>query len=79
MNLLPMSILASSGGDWWWLFVILGIFAIVVIAVIIVKRKVSIFQNKDVVKSKEEIAQEELDRLLEPVETLEPKQDEDKE
>ena len=75
-NLIP-NILASAG-DWWWLFVILGIFAVLVVVIILVKRKVKIFQNPEQPKSDKEIAQEELDRLLEPVETLQPKDEEDK-
>lgn len=67
MNLNFLPLLASSG-DWWWLFVILGIFAIIVIAVILVKRHVKIFQNQEQPKTDKEIAQEELDRLLQPIE-----------
>lgn len=70
------NLLASGAGDWWWLFVILGIFGVIVIVIILVKRHVKIFQNQEAPKSDKEIAQEELDRLLEPVEELEPKEEE---
>lgn len=75
LNVLP--ILASSGGDWWWMFVILGIFVVIVVVIIIVKRKFKTFQSDEQPLSREQIAQEELDRILEPIEEQKPTDNEE--
>ena len=68
-NLLSyLPFLASNEPQWWWLFLILGIFIVIVVVVIIVKRHVKVFQSEEKPKTDKEIAQEELDRLLQPIE-----------
>lgn len=47
-------------------------FGIIVIVVILLKKHVKIFKNDEKPKSDKEIAAEELDRLLQPVEDLTP-------
>ena len=51
-------------------------FGVIVVVVILLKKHVKIFKNDEKPKSDKEIAAEELDRLLQPVEELEPVQEE---
>lgn len=53
---------------WLWPILILAFFGIIVFVVIMLKRHVKIFKDDDKPKSDKEIAKEELDRLLEPIE-----------
>lgn len=79
LHLLPL--LAGTGGAWWVLPVILGFFILLVGAIILVKRHVKVFKNEEKPKTKEEIAQEELDRLLVPIEEqpeAKPEEEEEK-
>ena len=48
--------------------ILVAIFGVIVIAVILVKRHVGIFKSDEKPKSDKEIAAEELDRLLQPIE-----------
>lgn len=52
-----------------WLIpiIIVGVFGVIVIAVILIKKNVKAFKNEEKPKSDKEIAQEEMDRLLVPV------------
>ena len=65
MNFIP-AILAQS--QWWWALVIVGIFVVIVGLVILLKRHTKMFKDDEKPKSDREIAQEELDRVLEPIE-----------
>ena len=76
LNLLP---LLATNNEWWILLVILGFFVILVVAIILVKRHVKIFQSDEKPKTKEEIAKEELERLLEPIEEMKPQDEENEE
>ena len=70
-----MNFLASNGGNggWWWIFVFVGFFGLIVLAVILVKKFFKPLQiNKPDIKEEDAI-QEELDRLLVPVEDEEIK------
>lgn len=58
---------------------IVAIFAVIVVVVILIKKHVKAFKSDEQPKSDKEIAAEELDRLLEPVEELEPKTEEKEE
>ena len=51
-------------------------FGVIVVVVILLKKHVKIFKNDEKPKSDKEIAAEELDRLLQPVEELEPVKEE---
>lgn len=48
--------------------ILVAIFGVIVIAVILVKKHVGIFKSDEKPKSDKEIAAEELDRLLQPIE-----------
>lgn len=48
--------------------ILVAVFGVIVIAVILIKRHVSIFKSDEKPKSDREIAAEELDRLLQPIE-----------
>jgi len=48
--------------------ILVAVFGIIVLVVVLVKRKVKFFQNDEKPKSDREIAAEELDRILEPIE-----------
>ncbi|MBR1846096.1 MAG: hypothetical protein IJ787_00025 [Bacilli bacterium] len=52
-------------------------FGLIVLLVILLKRHVKVFKSDEKPKSDKEIAAEELDRILEPVEELEPKVEEE--
>ena len=79
LRLLPLLAGSSTGSAWWVLPVILGFFILLVGAIILVKRHVKVFKNEEKPKTKEEIAQEELDRLLVPIEEEAPEQPEEEE
>ena len=57
------------------IFIVAG-FGIIVLIVILLKRKVKFFKDPEAPKSDKEIAAEELDRILEPVEELKPAEEE---
>jgi len=57
--------------------VLVAVFGLIVLVVILIKRHVKIFKNDEKPKSDKEIAAEELDRLLQPVEELEPAKEEE--
>ena len=59
--------------------IFVAFFGVIVLVVILLKKKVKIFRNDEKPKSDKEIAAEELDRLLEPVEELEPVKEDDAE
>ena len=65
MNTTP--ILASSFPGWLIPVIIVAVFGLIVLFVIILKKHVKIFQNKEEPKSDKEIAAEELDRVLQPI------------
>ena len=69
-----MNFLASSAnGGWWWIFVFVGFFGLIVLAVIIFKKFFKPLQiNKPDIKEEDAI-QEELDRVLVPIEDEEIK------
>ena len=69
-----MNFLASSAnGGWWWIFVFVGFFGLIVLAVILFKKFFKPLQiNKPDIKEEDAI-QEELDRVLVPVEDEEIK------
>ena len=48
---------------------ILGVFAVIVIAVILIKKYTKVFKSDEKPKSEKEVAKEELDRILEPIDT----------
>ena len=50
-------------------------FGVIVLVVILLKRHVKIFKSDEQPKSDKEIAEEELNRILEPVEELTPKEE----
>ena len=79
LHLLPLLAGSGTGSAWWVLPVILGFFILLVGAIILVKRHVKVFKNEEKPKTKEEIAQEELDRLLVPIEEEAPEQPEEEE
>lgn len=56
--------------------ILVAAFGVLVLLVILLKRHVKIFKSDEKPKSDKEIAAEELDRILEPVEDLEPKKEE---
>ena len=59
--------------------ILVAVFGVIVVIVILLKKHVSIFKSDEKPKSDKEIAKEELDRLLEPVEELTPKEEEGEE
>ena len=69
-----MNFLASSAnGGWWWIFVFVGFFGLIVLAVIIFKKFFKPLQiNKPDIKEEDAI-QEELNRVLVPIEDEEIK------
>ena len=68
-----MNTLASSGSEWWFIFAFVGAFGLIVLAIIIVKKFVKPLQIKKPEMKEEEMVQEELDRILVPVEDEEIK------
>lgn len=52
--------------------ILVAVFGLIVLLVIMLKKHVKWFKSDEKPKSDKEIAQEELDRLLEPVENLTP-------
>ena len=56
---------------------LVALFGVIVIIVILLKKHVKIFKSDEKPKSDKEIAAEELDRLLEPVEDLKPAEKEE--
>ena len=63
----------NINNDWWWVLVIIGAFGLIVFIIIIVKKFVKPLQiNKPDVKEEDAI-QEELDRILVPIEDEEIK------
>ena len=69
-----MNFLASNANTgWWWIFVFVGFFGLIVLAVILFKKFFKPLQiNKSDIKEEDAI-QEELDRVLVPVEDEEIK------
>lgn len=59
---------AYAMAPWLIPVILVAVFGVIVIAVILLKRHVKFFQSDEKPKSDKEIASEELDRLLEPVE-----------
>ena len=72
---LTHSIYAQSS-QWWWALVILGIFVVIVGVVIFLKRHLKAFKSDEKPKSDREIAAEELNRILQPIEEEEENKDE---
>ena len=64
---MKLPILTDSLG-WLTPVIIFGVFALIVLIVIIVKKHVKTFQSDEKPKSDREVAAEELDRILEPIE-----------
>ena len=63
----------NANGGWWWIFVFVGFFGLIVLAVILFKKFFKPLQiNKPDIKEEDAI-QEELDRVLVPVEDEEIK------
>ena len=56
--------------------ILVAVFGLIVLLVIMLKKHVKWFKSDEKPKSDKEIAQEELDRLLEPVEELKPAEEE---
>ncbi len=65
--------------DWLIPVILVAVFGVIVIAVILIRRHVSFFKSDEKPKDQNEIAKEELDRLLEPVEEMKPSEDEEEE
>lgn len=59
--------------------ILVAVFGLIVLLVMMLKKHVKWFKSDEKPKSDKEIAQEELDRLLEPVETLTPVSEEEPE
>ncbi len=59
--------------------ILVAVFGLIVLIVMLLKRKVKIFKSDEQPKSDKEIAAEELDRLLTPVEDLTPVSEEKEE
>ena len=59
--------------------ILVAVFGVIVLIVMLLKRKVKIFKSDEQPKSDKEIAAEELDRLLTPVEDLTPVSEEEEE
>ncbi len=59
--------------------ILVAVFGLIVFLVIMLKRHVKWFKSDEQPKSDKEIAQEELDRILEPVEELKPADAEEEE
>ncbi len=58
----------DSFPGWAIVLIIVAIFGAIVLGVILLKKHVKIFKNDEKPKSEKEIAAEELDRILQPVE-----------
>ena len=66
---MTMKLLDGSGsGSWWWIFVIAGFFGLIVLIIIFIKKFVKPLQIDKPEIKEEDAIQEELDRLLVPVE-----------
>lgn len=72
-----MKPLIFAQSQWWWAPVIIGIFALVVLVVILLKKHTKIFRSDEKPKSDREIAKEELDRVLQPIEEDNTKEDDE--
>ena len=59
--------------------ILVAVFGLIVLLVMMLKKYVKWFKSDEKPKSDKEIAQEELDRLLEPVENLKPVEEEPEE
>ncbi len=57
--------------------ILVAVFGLIVLLVIMLKKHVKWFKSDEKPKSDKEIAQEELDRILEPVEDLKPAEEEE--
>ena len=57
--------------------ILVAVFGLIVLLVIMLKKHVKWFKSDEKPKSDKEIAQEELDRILEPVEDLKPVEEEE--
>mgnify|MGYP004551498663 FL=1 len=70
------SYLYLAGMPGWAIpLVIVGVFGLIVLAVILIKKHFHVFQSDEKVKSDKEIAQENLDKILEPIDDLKEKKD----
>ncbi|MBQ2069376.1 MAG: hypothetical protein II467_00435 [Bacilli bacterium] len=54
--------------SWAIVLIIVGIFGVIVLMVILLKKNVKAFKSEEKPKSEKEIAAEELDRVLQPIE-----------
>ena len=63
----------AANNSWWFILVFIGAFGLIVLGVIIVKKFVKPLQIKKPEMKEEDFVQEELDRLLVPVEDEEIK------
>ncbi len=70
MNLVT---LASGLPGWAYPIIIFGVFGVIVLIVMLLKKYVKPFQNHDKPKSDKEVAAEELERILQPIEEDEAK------
>lgn len=61
-------IFADSIASWLIPIILVAFFGVIVLIVILVKRHTKLFSSHDKPKSQQEIANEELDRILQPVE-----------
>jgi len=68
MELLNLSKNAAPLPDWAWILIIVGFFGLIVLLVIIVKKFVKPLQIEKPDMKEEDAIQEELDRILVPVE-----------
>ncbi len=59
--------------------ILVAVFGLIVLLVIMLKRHVKWFKSDEKPKTDKEIAQEELDRILEPVDDLKPVEEEKEE
>ena len=59
--------------SWLIPLIIVAVFGVIVLAVILLKRHVKFFQSDEKPKNEKEIAEEELNRLLEPIEEMKEK------
>lgn len=66
----PLTIVADALPAILTPIILLAVFGVIVLIVILIKKKVKIFKSDEQPKSDKEIAAEELDRLLEPVDEL---------
>ena len=63
----------AANNNWWWILVFVGAFGVIVLGVILVKKFVKPLQIKKPEMKEEDFVQEELDRILVPVEDEEIK------